>query len=106
MEFNKPDEQNGVPKENTQGDFGEGITLDFSAFILSLSSSALVGLGELPDPVSKEKKTNIPLAKQMIDIVNMLRDKTKGNLTKEEEELINGLCSELKMKYIQSVNFK
>lgn len=103
MEFNHPDElKNEDKKESANYD----IKVDFSAFILSLSSTVLVAVGEIPDPITKETKKNIRAAKQMIDIINMLKDKTKGNLTKEEDELIQNLCFELKMKYLQASNFK
>ncbi len=73
----------------------------FSSFILSLSSSALFHFGELPDPVSKQKQKNIILAKQTIDILGILEQKTKGNLSKEEESLMENLLYDLRMRYIQ-----
>jgi hypothetical protein len=76
-------------------------TLAFSTFLLSLSTSVMVCLGELPDPLRNEKSTNIPLAKQTIGIIEMLKEKTKGNLTEEEDRLIEGILYDLRMKYIQ-----
>jgi hypothetical protein len=76
--------------------------LGFSTFILSLSTSALVHLAELPDPISNEKKVNLPLAKQTIAIVEMLQKKTKGNLTEEEDQLIGDLLYDLRLKYVQA----
>lgn len=76
--------------------------LGFSTFILSLSTSALVHLAELPDPISNEKKINLPLAKQTIAVVEMLKEKTKGNLTEEEEQLIEDLLFDLRLKYVQA----
>lgn len=75
-------------------------TFAFSTFLLSLSTSALVCLGELPDPVNNEKNTNLPLAKQTIGIIEMLKEKTKGNLSEEEDKLIEGILYDLRMKYI------
>lgn len=72
----------------------------FSTFILSLSTSALVCLGELPDPLKNEKSTNLPLAKQTIGIIEMLKEKTNGNLTEEEARLIEGILYDLRMKYV------
>ncbi len=77
-------------------------TFTFSTFLLSLSTSVLVCLGELPDPVSNEKSTNLPLAKQTIGIIEMLNEKTKGNLNEEEEKLIEGILYDLRMKYISA----
>jgi hypothetical protein len=77
--------------------------INFSNFILSLSTSALVQLGELPDPINKEKQKNLPFAKQTIDILEILKDKTKGNLEKNEEMLLDNLLYDLRMKYVQEV---
>jgi hypothetical protein len=82
----------------THEDFFTGLT--FSALILSLSTSALVNLGELPDPLSNEKGVNLSLAKQTIGIVEMLKDKTKGNLSVDEDRLINNMLYDLRMKYV------
>jgi len=76
--------------------------LNFSTFILSLTTSALVCLGELPDPITKEKTTNLPLAQQTISIIEILKDKTTGNLTEDEENLIGTVLYDLRMKYVQS----
>jgi len=75
-------------------------TFAFSTFLLSLSTSVLVCLGELPDPVNNEKSTNLPLAKQTIGIIEMLKEKTTGNLTEEEDRLIEGILYDLRMKYV------
>jgi len=76
----------------------------FSSFILSMSSSALFHFGELPDPISNEKKKNIPLAKQTIDILGLLQDKTVGNLTEEEASLLENLLYDLRMRYVAEKN--
>jgi hypothetical protein len=77
-------------------------TFAFSTFLLSLSTSVLVCLGELPDPVNNEKNTNLPLAKQTIGIIEMLKEKTKGNLNEEEDRLIESILYDLRMKYIDA----
>ena len=88
-----------VPEDAlTHEDFFTGLT--FSALILSLSTSALVNLGELPDPLSNEKGVNLTLAKQTIGIVEMLKEKTKGNLSVDESRLINNMLYDLRMKYM------
>jgi hypothetical protein len=76
--------------------------LNFSTFILSLTTSALVCLGELPDPITKEKVINLPLAQQTISIIEILKEKTNGNLTEDEENLIGTVLYDLRMKYVQS----
>jgi hypothetical protein len=75
--------------------------LTFSAFVLSLSTSVLVSLGELPDPLKNEENLNLPLAKQTIGLIEMLTEKTKGNLSEEEGRLINNILYDLRMKYVE-----
>ena len=75
--------------------------INFSTFIFSLSSSALVQLGELNDPSTGSKSLNLPVAKQTIDIIAMLEEKTKGNLTGDEEKLLKNILHDLRMKYIE-----
>ncbi len=78
--------------------------LSFSALILSLSTSVLVNLGELPDPLSNEKEINLPLAKQSISIIEMLKEKTNGNLNQDEERLIGNMLYDLRMKYVAAAS--
>jgi hypothetical protein len=80
--------------------------MDFSNLILSLSTSALLNLGEVPDPVTKEKKKDIDIAKQTIDLISILKEKTKGNLTKEEESLVDSALYDLRMRYVKEINKK
>ena len=75
----------------------------FGAFVLSLSTSALMNLGELPDPATNETCRNLPIAKQNIDILGMIKEKTKGNLDNEEENFLTNLLYELRMKYVAAV---
>lgn len=72
-----------------------------STFIFSLSSSALVHLGEVPDPVSQEIQVDLPLAKQVIDTMGMLQEKTKGNLDPDEDRLLRTLLYDLRLRYVQ-----
>ena len=74
--------------------------IDFGTFVLSLASSALVHLGEVHHPDTGGAQANLSLAKQTIDILGMLRDKTRGNLTREEGELLENLLLDLRMKYV------
>ncbi len=82
-------------------------SIDFPTFLLSLCSSALIHMGEAPDPVSGEKSPkNLPLAQQSIDLLALLQEKTKGNLSKDEERFLEQLLYDLRMKYIEAVNTK
>lgn len=75
----------------------------FSNFVFSLTTQALIQLGEIQDPGSKETMKNLPLAKQTIDLIGMLREKTSGNLTKEEEAFVNTALYDLRMRYVKAV---
>ena len=76
---------------------------NFSAFVYSLSTSALVHLGEIPEPITEKMDKNLPLAKQTIDILGILQEKTKGNLTQEEENLLNSFLYDLRMRYVKAM---
>jgi len=80
--------------------------IDFSTFILSLSSNALLHLGLMENPFTKKVERNLPMAKQTIDIVSMLKDKAKGNMTTDEENLIENLLSDLRLKYVNEIKKK
>ncbi len=75
--------------------------IDFPAFIFSLRTSALLHLGEIPDPVTQKQEKDLPLAKQTIDILGMLKEKTKGNLTPEEEKILESILADLRWRYIR-----
>jgi Domain of unknown function (DUF1844) len=76
--------------------------INFSSFILSLSTSALMHLGEVPDPITQKVDKSLPLAKQSIDLLGMLSEKTRGNLTPDEEKLIDHLLTDLRWRYIRA----
>jgi hypothetical protein len=82
-------------------DSGQMPKLDFSTFVMSLSSTVLVHLGEIPDLQTGQAAVNIPLAKQTIDILGMIQEKSRGNLTCEEQRLIRDLLFELRVKFVQ-----
>jgi hypothetical protein len=75
--------------------------VSFSSFVLSLSTSALVHLGEVPDPVTQKMDKHLPLAKQTIDLLGMLMEKTKGNLSGDEEKMMEHLLADLRWRYVR-----
>jgi hypothetical protein len=75
--------------------------LTFAAFLWSLSEQALAALGEIPDPASGAMTHDLILAQQMIDIIIMLRDKTRGNLDGHEQAMLEEILSSLQMKYVE-----
>jgi hypothetical protein len=80
--------------------------IDFYTFLVSLGSSAFVHLGDAPHPESGSAQENLVLAKQTIDILGMLEVKTKGNLTPEEEKLLENLLMDLRLRYVQKTTGK
>lgn len=75
--------------------------INFSTFIFSLSSSAFLHFGEIPEPSSGTKKKNLPMAKHTIDILAMLEEKTKGNLSPDEEQLLKNILYDLRIRYVK-----
>jgi hypothetical protein len=107
-EGEKPERAPGKTAEGTQGERGERESkpqplpeIDFSSFIFSLSTSALFHLGEIPDPVTQKREKDLPLAKQTIDILGILKEKTRGNLTPDEERLMENILTDLRWRYIR-----
>lgn len=74
---------------------------DFAVFITGLSMQALVSLGEIPSPLNNKKEQNLNQAKYIIDTLGMIKEKTKGNLTPDEEKILDNILYELRMKYLE-----
>jgi hypothetical protein len=89
-------------KEKQEKEFSPLPEVNFSSFLLSLSSSILLHLGEIADPQSGEERKDLALAKQTIDIITLLKDKTKGNLTEEEQNLLEHLLYDLRMRFVKA----
>lgn len=81
---------------------GRELPITFGAFIISLASSAMVHLGEAPDPVGGTTEKNIPLARQTIALLEILETKTRGNLDDEEARLLSSVLYELRMRFLQA----
>ena len=98
------DEGNKEPREEKRPAETEDpalLEIDFSSFVFSLGTSALLHLGEVPDPVTQKVEKDLPLAKQTIDILGMLKEKTRGNLTGDEEKLIDNLLADLRWRFVR-----
>ncbi len=76
--------------------------MDFSTFIMSLGSSALMNLGAIPVPGSDVPDKNLPAAKQVIDILGILCDKTRGNLDEAEKKLLESLLYDLRVQFVDA----
>lgn len=75
--------------------------INFPTFVASLNASALVHLGVIEDPVSGKAEKNLPMAKQTIDILSMLQEKTSGNLTTDEEAMLKSILYDLRILYVK-----
>ena len=85
----KPEDLAGLPE------------ITFSLFISGLLMEALIALGDVEHPVTKKKELSAPHAKFIIETLAMLKDKTKNNLTKEEEGSLEGVLYDLRMRFVQ-----
>jgi hypothetical protein len=75
--------------------------INFTNFVLSLSTSALFHFGDFPDPSGAKTEKNLPAAKQTIDILDIINEKTKGNLNDQENQLLQGVLYELRLRYVK-----
>jgi hypothetical protein len=76
--------------------------VSLSSLVFSLSSSALLHLGEITDPQTGEKKEDFALAKHSIDTIGMLKEKTEGNLTAEEDKFLESILTDLRWRYVKA----
>lgn len=77
--------------------------ISFGTFVISLSAQGLAHLGEMPHPVDGATTVDLAGARQIIEILSMLRDKTRGNLDPEEQRLVEHALYELRMKFVERV---
>jgi hypothetical protein len=90
------DTQGGAPHDR------EASSINFVGFVLSLAHTAAVHFGDVPDPVSGAKlEANLPASQQMIDILALMEEKTRGNLTAEERQLLEQVLFELRLRYVE-----
>jgi hypothetical protein len=78
----------------------EELTIDFSTYVVMLANTVMMLLGQVPDPSTQQRYLDLPQAKHTIDILIMLRDKTRGNLTAEEAKLLEDVMPQLQMAYV------
>jgi hypothetical protein len=80
---------------------GDAAPLSFSAFLLGLASTAFIHLGATPNPETGAMGVDLQLARQSIDVLTLLREKTRGNLTVEEEQLFTSVLTDLRMRFVE-----
>lgn len=117
MEENKKEEvqkkideawKEAVEKEKASSPQGDGQNqmpeVSFQLFISGLMMEALVAFGDVENPLTKKKELNAPHAKFVIDTLGVLKEKTKGNLTKDEEESLEAVLYELRLRYVNKTS--
>lgn len=97
-----PETEAAAPSDTADDDFSNLPEINFATFIFSLNSSALVHLGVIEDPATSKKSKILPLAKQTIDILGMLEEKTRGNLSGDEEQLLKNILHDLRLMYVKA----
>ncbi|MFO7569405.1 MAG: DUF1844 domain-containing protein [Smithellaceae bacterium] len=97
----EPEIKTGDAEPVVDADMADYPPVNFSNFVISLSTSALFHFGDFPEYEGGKAEKNLPAAKQTIDILDMLHEKTKGNLDPQEADLIAGVLYELKMRFVK-----
>jgi hypothetical protein len=102
----KPVDENPPVKEESppQKEAPPRPPIDFPTYVLSYYTQGLVLLGEVPNPYTNKKEEDVEAARHTIDILSMLEQKTKGNLSKDEQQLLESVLYELRMKFMAKTN--
>ncbi|MHB8874004.1 MAG: DUF1844 domain-containing protein [Myxococcaceae bacterium] len=74
--------------------------VEFNTFLLGLASTALIHLGEVPHPETGKAEKHLAMAQQSLDLLSMLREKTRGNLTADEERFFDNLLADLRLRFV------
>lgn len=96
-------QQDDATDDKPSTDSKDTMEVNFTNYITSLGFQAMIFLGEIPSPMTNKDETNLDQAKFLIDTMSLIKDKTKGNLTKEEDNLLNASVYELQMKYVEKI---
>ena len=97
----EPQEENEKPAAEDQGPPPPLPEINFATFVASLNASALMQLGAIEDPTTGTTNKSLPMAKQTIDILSMMQEKTAGNLSEEEENLLKNILYDLRLMYVK-----
>jgi hypothetical protein len=95
-----PEPAQSPDQEDSRTSSAPPLPPDFASFIVSLSHAALFHLGQVPDPHSGETNQDMGMARHTIDTIAMLQAKTKGNLSEEEQQLIDNVLTELRLAFV------
>ncbi len=90
-----------APPETSRDKTRELPSPDFVSFVATLAAQVMMALGEIPNPMTQKKETDLPQAKYLIDLINLLKEKTKGNLDETENKNLEGMLANLQMAYVK-----
>ena len=90
-----------TPQDDEELESPESPEVNFLNYVSSLAFQALIFMGQIPHPSTNEIELNLEQSKLMIDTLVMLREKTKGNLNKQEDNMLNATVYELQMKFVE-----
>ena len=93
--------QETPPSSHSSEDTADQVEISFSSFVLGLSTQALMYLGEVPAPPGEAIPTDLAAAQQMIDVLAMLQQKTSGNLDTGEQQMLESVLYDLRMRYVK-----
>jgi hypothetical protein len=89
--------------EDFSEELGQDSSVDFPSFVMGLATQTMMMLGEIPNPETNLPQVNLEAAKQTIDILGLLEEKTKGNLSKDEDRLLQDLLANLRLAYVSKI---
>jgi len=104
MAENDKNQKKETKKEKTQAPPEIIPPLDFSSLVLPFYTQALIKLGLAKDPLSNKEETNLDLAKRLIDLLDLLKERTQGNLKPEEEKFLSSCLQQLKLSYMEKAD--
>jgi len=103
---NSVEKEKQSAQQESQPAEGQELEASFPVFISGLAMQALIALGELENPVTKKKQTDLSQARYLIDIIQMLQEKTRDNATEEEKKMLEEMLYQLRMVYIEKTKDK
>jgi len=104
----RPEEKSAAPQpspdQKNSKEIPPGPPIDFTSYILGYYTQGFVFLGEVPNPYTNKKEEDVEAARHTIDLLSMLEEKTKGNLSNDEQQLLENVLYELRMRYMTKTN--
>jgi hypothetical protein len=102
-ESGAPREEMPAPAASEKAPAAHSDPVTFSTFVLGLSTQALLHLGEIESPLAGKVEKDLGAAKDVIDVLGLLREKTRNNLERSEEQLLDSILYDLRMRYVELV---